>query len=75
MNILDDPRGQRSDERTTEAERRLSRDDVSEARKFFTEAAELETLQEIHHASLQLEAGEGIAHDDARRQLIEDFAP
>lgn len=34
---------------------------------------ELETLREIHHASLQIEAGEGIAHDDARRRLLEDF--
>ena len=34
---------------------------------------ELETLREIHHASLQLEAGKGISHDEARRRLLKDL--
>lgn len=34
---------------------------------------ELETLREIHQASLQLEAGEGVAHDRARRQLLDEL--
>ena len=34
---------------------------------------ELETLRDIHRASQQLEAGAGVAHEDARESLLDEF--
>ena len=34
---------------------------------------ELELLRELQRASRQLEAGQGVEHDDARRKLLDEF--